>query len=321
MHAVAVEDSRLLHGIPAARVALIERIARSAGSSAVRRQLSQRFVRSYYHGVAEEDLAARNPRQLSRAALAHLQFATRRSPSRSLVRVFNPQTATRRLREPAHARAHGHRRHAVPRRLPRHGVQPAPSWPCTSSCTRCYRYGGTGTGACWTLAPTGPARRTRSPGSSTKSTASPILRNCTSCSRTSRPRSRDVRVAVRTGRRCASACARSSASWRTTRRRCPRTEVSEAASSARLDGRAALRVPRLPALRARARPQRGPPGARARARAWASSARRVARHTWPLPCCAATCARSAREPRTADHHQGELERHRASRRAISTTSA
>ena len=100
MHAVAVEDSRLLHSIPAARVALIERIARSAGSSAVRRQLSQRFVRSYYHGVAEEDLAARNPRQLARAALAHLQFATRRSPGRSLVHVFNPQTATEGFESP-----------------------------------------------------------------------------------------------------------------------------------------------------------------------------------------------------------------------------
>ena len=51
-------------------------------------------MRSYFHGVAEEDLAARNPRGLSRAALAHLEFATRRPPGRTLVRVFNPQTAT-----------------------------------------------------------------------------------------------------------------------------------------------------------------------------------------------------------------------------------
>jgi glutamate dehydrogenase len=90
MHAVA-EDSGLLHGIPAARVALIERIARSAGGNGGRRQLAQRFLRTYFHGVAEEDLAARNPRELSRAALAHLGFSTRRPRGRSLVRVFNPQ--------------------------------------------------------------------------------------------------------------------------------------------------------------------------------------------------------------------------------------
>ena len=90
MHAVA-EDSRALHGIPAARVALIERIARSAGGNGGRRQLAQRYLRSYFHGVAEEDLAARNPRELSRAALAHLEFATRRARGGSLVRVFNPQ--------------------------------------------------------------------------------------------------------------------------------------------------------------------------------------------------------------------------------------
>src|SRR5271170_214894 len=90
MHAVA-EESRLLHGIPAARVALIERIARSAGGNGGRRPPAQRFLRTYFHGVAEEDLAARNPRELSRAALAHLEFATRRPRGRSLVRVFNPQ--------------------------------------------------------------------------------------------------------------------------------------------------------------------------------------------------------------------------------------
>ena len=90
MHAVAVEDSRQLHSIPAARVALIERIARSAGAG-VRRELTQRFLRAYFHGVAEEDLAARTPQELSRAALAHLSFAARRTHGRSLVRVFNPE--------------------------------------------------------------------------------------------------------------------------------------------------------------------------------------------------------------------------------------
>ncbi|HYL70031.1 MAG TPA: NAD-glutamate dehydrogenase, partial [Candidatus Dormibacteraeota bacterium] len=92
MHAsVAVEENRLLRSIPAARIALIGRIARAAGSGG-RRELAQRFLRSYFHGVAEEDLAERTPRQLAKAALAHLEFGARRAPGRSLVRVFNPQT-------------------------------------------------------------------------------------------------------------------------------------------------------------------------------------------------------------------------------------
>jgi glutamate dehydrogenase len=87
MHA-RVDHSRLLRGIPAARVALIERIARAAAGR--RTQLRHRFLRAYFHGVAEEDLAERAPRQLASAALAHLAFAARRAPGRSLVRVFNP---------------------------------------------------------------------------------------------------------------------------------------------------------------------------------------------------------------------------------------
>ena len=91
MHAVAVEDSRLLHSIPAARVALIGRIARSAGSNGGRKALIPAYLRAYFHGVGEEDLAARSPRELSRAALAHLEFASERPPGRCLVRVFNPR--------------------------------------------------------------------------------------------------------------------------------------------------------------------------------------------------------------------------------------
>jgi glutamate dehydrogenase len=93
MHApVAVEDDRLLHSIPAARVALIGRITRAAAAGRSGRQgLKQRFLQAYFHGVAEEDLAARAPRQLAGAALAHLSFGTHRPPGRSLVRVFNPR--------------------------------------------------------------------------------------------------------------------------------------------------------------------------------------------------------------------------------------
>src|SRR5579864_1425639 len=90
MHSQASEDSRLLRSIPAARVALIQRIARAAPGGAAQRDLKQRFLRSYFHGVAEEDLAEHQPALLARAALAHLAFGTRRAPGRSLVRVFNP---------------------------------------------------------------------------------------------------------------------------------------------------------------------------------------------------------------------------------------
>src|SRR5579863_215208 len=91
MHAATADNNRLLHSIPAARVALIERIARSAAANGGRHGLAQRFLRGYFHGVAEEDLAAREPRGLSRAALAHLKFATQRPGQHPLVRVFNPQ--------------------------------------------------------------------------------------------------------------------------------------------------------------------------------------------------------------------------------------
>ena len=94
MHSqVASEDSRLLRSIPAARVALIERIARAARGRGGRNDLRQRFLRSYFHGVAEEDLAEHAPGLLAQAALAHLTFGTRRQPGRSLVRVFNPAAA------------------------------------------------------------------------------------------------------------------------------------------------------------------------------------------------------------------------------------
>ncbi len=90
MHApVAVDENRLLRSIPAVRVALIGRIARAAGGGA-KKELAQRFLRAYFHGVAEEDLVERAPRHLAKAALAHLEFAARRAPGRSLVRVFNP---------------------------------------------------------------------------------------------------------------------------------------------------------------------------------------------------------------------------------------
>ena len=96
MHAqVTPEDSRLLHSIPPARVALIERIAQAApgaGKSAkAQSNLQQRFVRSYFRGVGEEDLRERTPAALARVAMDHLAFGMeRKPPHQTLIRVFNP---------------------------------------------------------------------------------------------------------------------------------------------------------------------------------------------------------------------------------------
>src|SRR5215831_2226694 len=95
MHAqVAVEENRLLGSIPAARLKLIERIARSAAGRGARNELAQRFLHAYFRGVAEEDLAERSPKHLAQAALAHLEFGARRMRGRSLARVFNPDPGT-----------------------------------------------------------------------------------------------------------------------------------------------------------------------------------------------------------------------------------
>jgi glutamate dehydrogenase len=82
--------------IPAARVALIARIAERARRLRVRGLpvAADGLVRAYYHGVAEEDLALHQHDALARAALAHLSLATTRRPGEALVRVFNPSPET-----------------------------------------------------------------------------------------------------------------------------------------------------------------------------------------------------------------------------------
>ncbi len=85
-------DGRHLRSIPPARLALIDRIARirlPRGPSAAARTSAQ-FLRAYYRGVAEEDLAARAPAALAHAAQCHLELGQRRAAGQSLVRVFNP---------------------------------------------------------------------------------------------------------------------------------------------------------------------------------------------------------------------------------------
>jgi glutamate dehydrogenase len=58
-------------------------------SAAVR----QKFLRAYFRGVAEEDLAQRPPEALAAAALEHLKFGSlARRPGQALVKVFNPDS-------------------------------------------------------------------------------------------------------------------------------------------------------------------------------------------------------------------------------------
>jgi glutamate dehydrogenase len=81
--------------IPAARQKLIERIATTS------RRLRKRadplppedFIRQYYHGVAEEDLAEYRGEELAAAALGHLRFASVRKAGQPLVRIYNAEQA------------------------------------------------------------------------------------------------------------------------------------------------------------------------------------------------------------------------------------
>src|SRR6185437_12574209 len=94
------DDTRLLRSIPPARLELIERIARtraaprqgppSATDAALYRAIQQQFLRAYFRGVGEEDLAERAPATLASAARSHLELGWRRTPGQCLVRIFNP---------------------------------------------------------------------------------------------------------------------------------------------------------------------------------------------------------------------------------------
>jgi glutamate dehydrogenase len=81
--------------IPAARQKLIERIATS--SRRLRKRAdplpADEFIRQYYHGVAEEDLAEYGSDELAAAALAHLRFGSVRRASQPLVRIYNAEEA------------------------------------------------------------------------------------------------------------------------------------------------------------------------------------------------------------------------------------
>jgi len=72
----------MLGKIPAARLALIEKIVKSAPrSAAAGRGLEVDFLRAFFRGVAEEDLRMHRPGDLAAAALAHLELGKSRKGS------------------------------------------------------------------------------------------------------------------------------------------------------------------------------------------------------------------------------------------------
>ena len=100
----------MLGKIPASRLRLIERVVDRAGALLTRGQTARRggnwaaaastlkpllpkFIRHYYRGVAEDDLAARDVDDLAGAALWHLSAGLTRRPGTPWVHVCNPDAA------------------------------------------------------------------------------------------------------------------------------------------------------------------------------------------------------------------------------------
>jgi glutamate dehydrogenase len=82
----------MLGKIPAARLALIEKIVAHALEDVPRAQraLTADFLRAFFRGVAEEDLRAHRPADLATAALAHLEFGRQRSGNSVRVDIAPP---------------------------------------------------------------------------------------------------------------------------------------------------------------------------------------------------------------------------------------
>ena len=91
----------MLGKIPAARLALIEKIVRSAPRSLPKAAgtLAGDFLRAYFRGVAEEDMRAHRSADLATAALAHLDLGRIRAGNRVCVELappLDPATAAQR---------------------------------------------------------------------------------------------------------------------------------------------------------------------------------------------------------------------------------
>src|SRR3982751_5118712 len=82
----------MLGKIPAARLALIEKIVAAGARSLppARRALAAEFVRAFFRGVAEEDLRAHRPAELAVAALSQLEFGRVRRGTQVLVDLAPP---------------------------------------------------------------------------------------------------------------------------------------------------------------------------------------------------------------------------------------
>ena len=81
--------------VPAARLALIERIVKAAPArgSSRQRTADAQFLRAYFRGVSEDDLAARPPADLAGVGLDHLALGRTLAGAQARVRVFNPDAA------------------------------------------------------------------------------------------------------------------------------------------------------------------------------------------------------------------------------------
>ena len=80
--------------VPAERLRLIEKIVAAARGAAKPRRLTplaEEFLRAYYHGVAEQDLAVRDPHYLASVALDHLGRGRSWRAGRPFVHVFSPE--------------------------------------------------------------------------------------------------------------------------------------------------------------------------------------------------------------------------------------
>ena len=92
----------MLGKVPASRLRLIEAIVRAARRqlATAERALAEEYLRSFFRGVAEDDLRQRDAGQLAAAALGQLAAARTRRPDRPLVRVFNPEPERDGFRSP-----------------------------------------------------------------------------------------------------------------------------------------------------------------------------------------------------------------------------
>src|SRR5690606_18057793 len=77
-----------------ARTRQIEKVISHIGKKAKKEDaaLLESFITHYYSAVAVEDLLERSPADLYAAAVAHFEFARKRTPGKPRIRIYNPST-------------------------------------------------------------------------------------------------------------------------------------------------------------------------------------------------------------------------------------